>query len=89
MDDTTKELEELRARIGALTVFTANLLETLMQNGHLTYDQIKKICHRSDMRISYISGCLQGDIPDAATKRIEQLATDFILKLMDDVKPRY
>ena len=85
MDD---DVIELRGSILALTVFIANLVETLMQSGYLTYDQVTTICHHSDLRISYMCHELQNDTPDVAIKRIERQATDLILKLMNDVKPR-
>jgi hypothetical protein len=88
MDDTKTELAEFRGHILALTVFMSYLLETLMESKHLTYDQVTTICHHSDMRISFLCQELQGDTPDIALKRVEQIATALILKLLDDVKPR-
>jgi hypothetical protein len=85
MDD---DVIEFRGNILALTVFMANLLETLMASGHLTYEQVHDICYQSDMRISYMLDTQQGEIPDITYKRIEQQANSLILKLLNDTKPR-
>jgi polyhydroxyalkanoate synthesis regulator phasin len=70
---------EIKGQLAALAVLVTGLIETLIENGSLTQEQAKTLCHHSDLKTTFaIWDGLQGEMPDAELRRMEEQATRFL-----------
>jgi polyhydroxyalkanoate synthesis regulator phasin len=77
---------EIKGQLAAFAVLMRGLIETLIENGSLTQEQAKTLCHHSDLKTAFaIWDGLKGEMPDSELRRMEQQATRFLDKLRQDI----
>lgn len=93
MSDPSKQLDlfpnsepEIKGQLAAFAVVLRGLIETLIANGSLTKEQAITLLRHADLKTAFaIWEELQGEMPDAELKRMEEQATRFLDKLRQDI----
>ncbi len=77
---------EIKGQIAAFAVVLRGLVETLIANGSLTKEQAVTLLRHSDLKTAFaIWDELQGEMPDAELKRMEEQATRFLESLRREI----
>ena len=77
---------EIKGQLAAFAVVLRGLIETLIANGSLTREQTLTLLHHADLKTAFaIWDELQGEIPDAELRRMEEQATRFLEGLRRDL----
>ena len=80
---------EVKGQLAALTSVLRGLIETLIANGSLTQQQALTLLHHADLKTGFaIWDSLQGEMPDAELRRMEQQAERFLNGLRKEYDPR-
>jgi hypothetical protein len=95
MDAPTKQLDlfptsdpEVKGQLAAFAVVLRGLIEALIANGSLTKEQAQTLLRHSDLKTAFaIWDELQGEMPDAELRRMEEQATRFLDGLRRDIFP--
>lgn len=75
---------EIKGQLAAFAVVLRGLIDTLIGNGSLTPEQAKTLFRHSDLKTAFaIWDGLQGEMPDAELRRMEEQATRFLDTLRD------
>lgn len=70
---------EIKGQLAAFAVVLRGLIETLIANGSLTKEQAVTLLRHADLKSAFaIWDELQGEMPDAELKRMEEQATRFL-----------
>ena len=93
MSEQTKQLDlfptnepEIKGQLAAFAIVLRGLIETLITNGSLTREQAVTLLRHADLKTAFaIWDELQGEMPDAELKRMEEQATRFLESLRRDV----
>ena len=93
MSDPTTQLDlfptsepEIKGQLAAFAVVLRGLIETLIANGFLTKEQAVTLLRETDVKAAFaIWDELQGQMPDAELKRMEEQATRFLASLRRDI----
>ena len=73
---------EIKGQLAAFAVVLRGLIETLIANGSLTKEQAQTLLRHADVKSAFaIWDELQGEMPDAELKRMEEQATRFLESL--------
>jgi hypothetical protein len=73
---------EIKGELVAFAIVLRGLLEALIANGALTREQAVTLLRESDVRAAFaIWDELQGQMPDAELRRMEEQATRFLESL--------
>ena len=79
---------EVKGLLAAFAVVLRGLIEALVANGSLTREQAVTLLRHSDLKTAFaIWDELQGQMPDAELKRMEEQATRFLESLRRDISP--
>jgi hypothetical protein len=89
MDAPSKQLDlfpseepEIKGQLVAFALVLRGLLEALIANGSLTKEQAVTLLRETDVKTAFaIWEELQGEMPDAELKRMEEQATRFLESL--------
>lgn len=77
---------EIKGQIAALSSVLSGLIETLIASGSLTQEQALTLLHHADLKTGFaIWDNLQGDMPDAELRRMEEQAERFLSTLRKDL----
>jgi len=77
---------EIRGQLAAFRVVLRGLIETLIANGSLTREQAQTLLRHTDLKTAFaIWDELQGEMPDAELKRMEEQATRFLESLRREI----
>lgn len=77
---------EIKGQLAAFAVVLRGLIEALIANGSLTAEQAKTLMRHSDLKAAFaIWDELQGEMPDAELRRMEQQATRFLDGMRRDI----
>jgi hypothetical protein len=77
---------EIKGQLAALAVVLRSLIQTLIANGSLTQEQALTLLHHADLKTAFaIWDELQGEMPDAELRRMEQQAERFLSTLRKDL----
>jgi len=95
LNDSSKQLDlfptsepEIKGQLAAFAVVLRGLIETLIANGSLTREQAVTLLRHSDLKTAFaVWDELQGEMPDAELKRMEEQATRFLESLRRDISP--
>jgi hypothetical protein len=75
---------EIKGQLAAFAVVLRGLIEALIANGQITPQQVSSILHHADIKTAFaIWDSLQGEMPDAELKRMEEQAQ----RLFELLKP--
>lgn len=93
MDAPSKQLDlfpseepEIKGQLVAFAVVLRGLIETLIANGSLTREQAQTLLRHTDLKTAFaIWDELQGEMPDAELRRMEEQATRFLDSLRRDL----
>ena len=93
MDDSQRQLDlfptsepEIKGQLASFAVVLRGLIETLIANGSLTKEQAVTFLYHTDLKTAFaIWDELQGEMPDAELKRMEEQATRFLESLRREV----
>ena len=93
MDDPSKQLDlfptsepEIKGQLAAFAVVLHGLIETLIANGSLTKEQAITLLRETDVKTALaVWDKLQGQMPDAEVKRMEEQATRFLESLRREI----
>lgn len=93
MDSPSEQLDlfptsepEIKGQLAACAVVLHGLIETLITNGSLTREQAQTLLRHSDLKTAFaIWDELQGEMPDAELKRMEEQATRFLESLRREI----
>jgi hypothetical protein len=93
VDDPSKQLDlfptsepEIKGQLAAFAVVLRGLIETLVANGSLTKEQAITLLYHADLKSAFaIWDELQGEMPDAELKRMEEQATRFLETLRREI----
>ena len=93
MDDPSKQLDlfptsepEIRGQLAAFAIVLRGLIETLIANGSLTKEQAVTLLRETDVKAAFaVWDELQGQMPDAELKRMEEQATRFLESLRREI----
>ena len=93
MSDPSQQLDlfptsepEVKGQLAAFAVVLRGLLETLIANGSLTKEQAQTVLRHADLKTAFaIWDQLQGEMPDAELKRMEDQATRFLESLRREI----
>ena len=95
LSNNPAETVELRAQdfknvlTEAFAVVLRGLIEALIANGSLISEQAQTLLRHSDLKTAFaIWDGLEGEMPDAELRRMEQQATRFLDGLRRDIFPR-
>jgi polyhydroxyalkanoate synthesis regulator phasin len=79
---------EIKGQLAAFAVVLRGLIETLVANGSLTQEQAQTVLRHSDLKTAFaIWEGLQGEMPDAELRRMEEQARQFLDGLRRDIFP--
>jgi hypothetical protein len=79
---------EIKGQLAAFAVVLRGLIETLIANGALTKEQAVTLLSHADLKSAFaIWDELQGEMPDAELRRMEEQATRFLEGLRRDIFP--
>ena len=95
MGDSSKQLDlfptsepEIKGQLVAFAVVLRGLIEALIANGSLTQEQAQTLLRHSDLKSAFaIWDGLQGEMPDAELRRMEEQATRFLDGLRREILP--
>ena len=77
---------EIKGQLAAFAVVLRGLIEALIANGSLTQEQVQTLLRHSDLKTAFaIWDGLQGEMPDAELRRMEQQASRFLDGLRRDI----
>ncbi len=77
---------EIKGQLAAFAVVLRGLIEALIANGSLTQEQAQTLLRHSDLKTAFaIWDGLQGEMPDAELRRMEQQASRFLDGLRRDI----
>lgn len=77
---------EVKGQLAAFAVVLRGLIETLIANGSLTRQEALTVSHHADLKTGFaIWDSLQGEMPDAELRRMEQQAERFLEALRRDI----
>ena len=80
---------EIKGQLAAFAVVLRGLIETLIANGSLTKEQAVTLLRETDVKSAFaIWDELQGEMPDAELKRMEEQATRFLESLWQEIAYR-
>ena len=93
MNDSGKQLDlfptsepEIKGQLAAFAVVLRGLIETLIANGSLTKEQAVTLLRETDVKAAFaIWDQLQGEMPDAELKRMQEQATRFLESLRREI----
>ena len=96
MNDSQKQLDlfpssepEIKGQLAAFAVVLHGLIETLIANGSLTKEQPVTLLRETDVKAAFaIWDELQGEMPHAELKRMEEQATQFPESLRREISER-
>ena len=96
MDDSGKQFDlfptsepEIKGQLAAFAAVLRGLIDALIANGSLTKEQAVTLLRQTDVKASFaIWNALQGEMPDAELKRMEQQATRFLESLRREISER-
>jgi hypothetical protein len=79
---------EVKGQLAAFAVVLRGLIEALIANGSLTKEQAVTLLRHSDLKTAFaVWDELQGQMPDAELRRMEEQATRFLESLRRDIFP--
>lgn len=77
---------EIKGQLAAFAVVLRGLIEALIANGSLTQEQAQTLLRHSDLKTAFaVWDELQGEMPDAELRRMEQQASRFLDGLRRDI----
>ena len=77
---------EIKGQLVAFALVLRGLLEALLANGSLTKEQVVTLLRETDVRAAFaVWDELQGQMPDAELKRMEEQATRFLDSLRREI----
>jgi hypothetical protein len=77
---------EIKGQLAAFAVVLRGLIETLIASAQLTPQQANTMIHHADLKSAFaIWDSLQGEMPDAELRRMEQQAERFLSTLKKDL----
>lgn len=80
---------EIKGQLVAFALVLRGLLEALVANGSLTREQVVTLLRETDVRAAFaVWDELQGQMPDAELKRMEEQATRFLESLRREISER-
>ena len=80
---------EIKGQLAAFAVVLRGLIETLIANGSLTKEQAMTLLRETDVKAAFaIWDELQGEMPDADLKRMEEQVTRFLESLRREISER-
>lgn len=80
---------EIKGQLAAFAVVLRGLIETLIANGSLTKEQAVTLLRETDVKTAFaVWDELQGEMPDAELKRMEEQATRFLDGLRREISER-
>lgn len=93
MNDPPKQQElfptsepEIKGQLAAFAVVLRGLIGALVANGSLTREQAVTLLRHADLKSAFaIWDELQGEMPDAELKRMEEQATRFLESLRREI----
>jgi hypothetical protein len=93
MNEPKKQLDlfptsepEIKGQLAAFAVVLRGLIETLIANGSLTKEQAVTLLRETDVKAAFaIWDELQGEMPDAELRRMEEQAIRFLESLRRDI----
>jgi hypothetical protein len=96
VDDSSKQLDlfptsepEIKGQLAAFAVVLRGLIETLIANGSLTKEQAVTLLRQTDVKAAFaIWDELQGEMPNAELKRMEEQATRYLESLRREISER-
>jgi hypothetical protein len=96
VDDSQKQLDlfpsgepEIKGQLAAFAVVLRGLIEILIVNGSLTKEQAITLLRETDVKAAFaIWSELQGEMPYAELKRMEEQATRFLESLRREISER-
>ena len=79
---------EIKGQLAAFAVVLRGLIEALIANGSLTPEQAQTLLRHSDLKTAFaVWDTLQGEMPDAELRRMEEQAAQFLDGLRRDIFP--
>ena len=76
----------MKGQLVGFAVVLRGLIEALIANGSLTAEQVRTLLSHSDIKSAFaIWDELQGEMPDAELRRMEEQATRFLNGLRKDI----
>lgn len=96
MSDSSTQLDlfptsepEIKGQLAAFAVVLRGLIETLIANNALTKEQAVTLLRETDVKAAFaVWDELQGEMPDAELKRMEEQATRFLESLRREISER-
>ena len=93
MNEQSKQLDlfptsepEIKGQLVGFAVVLRGLIEALIANGSLTKEQAVTLLRHADLKTAFaIWDELQGEMPDAELKRMEEQATRFLESLWREI----
>jgi hypothetical protein len=93
VNDSSKQLDlfptsepEIKGQLAAFAVVLRGLIETLIANDSLTREQAVTLLRHADVKAAFaIWDDLQGEMPDAELRRMEEQATRFLESLRREI----
>ena len=80
---------EIKGQLAAFAVVLRGLIETLIANGSLTKEQAVTLLRHADLKTAFaVWDELQGEMPDAELKRMEDQAARFLESLRREISER-
>lgn len=80
---------EIKGQLAAFAIVLRGLIETLIANNSLTKEQAVTLLRETNVKAAFaIWNELQGAMPDAELKRMEQQATRFLDSLRREISER-
>ncbi|HSE16923.1 MAG TPA: hypothetical protein VLB46_07705 [Pyrinomonadaceae bacterium] len=77
---------EIKGQLAAFAVVLRGLIEALVANGSLTKEQAVTLLRETDVKTAFaVWDELQGQMPDAELKRMEEQATRFLESLRREI----
>jgi len=82
------EEPEIKGQLVAFAIVLRGLIDALIANRSLTREQAQTLLRHSDLKTAFaVWDDLQGEMPDAELKRMEEQATRFLDGLRRDIFP--
>jgi hypothetical protein len=79
---------EIKGQLAAFALLMRGLIEALIAHGSLTTEQAKTLFHHTDLKTAFaIWDGLQGEMPDADLRRMEEQATQFLDGIRREIFP--
>jgi hypothetical protein len=93
LTDSSKQRElfpnsepEIKGQLAAFAVVLRGLIETLIANDSLTKEQAVTLLRHADLKTAFaVWDELQGEMPDAELRRMEEQATRFLESLRREI----